>query len=98
MVQRDAIESGVSSILEKMTAKWERAFDAKIGSETRLATDLGFDSIQLVQLVVKIQKYFKLKDLPFHKLLLSEENATFDLTVTNVVDFLQRVLNAPDES
>ena len=96
IVERSLIESGVSSILQRMTAKWERAFETKIGPETRLAADLGLESIQLVQLVEKVEKHFKIKNIPFHRLLLSDENASFDLTVANVVDFLDRVLNDPD--
>jgi len=93
VAERDSVQSAIISILENMTSKWERAFDDRIGPQTRLAADLGLDSMQLVQLVVKIEKHFRIKDLPFHKLLISEENVKDDLRVADVVDFMEQVLN-----
>lgn len=86
------IESGLIAILEKMTSKWGRAFADDIGPATRLGADLNLDSMQLVQLIGRIEKHFKAKRLPFHELLL-DENIGDDLQVSNIVDFLDRVLN-----
>ena len=91
-IERAEIESGLIAILDKMTSKWGRAFADQISPQTRLGGDLELDSMQLVQLIGRIEKHFKVKKLPFHRLLL-DENVGDDLRVENVVGFLDQVLN-----
>ena len=94
VVERDAIQSGVVSILKDMTSEWESVFEpVEIGPETHLGADLDLDSMRLVQLVTNVEEFFKVKGLPFHKLLLSEERRDHDLSVGDIVAFLYDVLN-----
>ena len=91
-IERAEIESGLIAILDKMTSKWGRAFSAQIGPQTRLGEDLELDSMQFVQLIGRIEKHFKVKKLPFHRLLL-DENVGDDLCVADVVRFLDETFN-----
>jgi len=91
-IDRAEIETDLIAILEKMTSKWGRAFADEIGPTTRLGADLNLDSMQLVQLIGRIEKHFKAKRLPFHQLLL-DENVGDDLQVADVVNFLEIALN-----
>ncbi|MBD2183268.1 acyl carrier protein [Planktothrix sp. FACHB-1355] len=93
LISRDEIESRVISVLEEMTADWDMDFSGGINSQTRLMEDLAFESIDVVQLVVSLEKNFARKDIPFEKLFMQEGDYVDDLLVTEVIDFLHKHLN-----
>ena len=95
-LEKDEILQGLLKILEDMTSDWDRGFSAAISLVTRLGADLAFESIQLVRLVVAIQKHFRRQDLPFQDLFLPEDGEIDDLRVSDLVDFLSLHLNRPE--
>jgi acyl carrier protein len=86
---QDNILRDVVGILEEMTGDWEMEFSGAINPETRVISDLEFESIDVVQLVVQIEELYKRKDLPFEKLLMREGRYRDDISVQEIVDFLQ---------
>src|SRR5690554_941715 len=91
---REAILDDMVQILTDMTADWDLDFGGGVTADTRLIADLGFESIDVVQLVVAIEERFQQRDLPFEKLLMVDGRYVDDLRVEQVVDFLHEHLAA----
>jgi len=79
-------------ILKDMTSDWDIDFSGEITPETKIISDLQFESIDVVQFIVQIEAKFQRKDLPFEKLLMIEERYRDDFTVQEMVDFLHNYL------
>lgn len=91
---RQAIFSGLVSILEDMTSDWEVDVDGGIDEASQLIADLGFESVDVVQLVVAIEEHFQRRDIPFEELLMEDGQYVEELRVGQIVDFLTRHLAA----
>jgi len=89
---RAAITADVIGILNQMTADWDMDFTGGITEDTSLMNDCTFESIDIVMLIVAIEEAFCRKGLPFDKLLMVNGRYIDDLTVRDVIDFLEREL------
>lgn len=89
---REAIQAQVITVLEDMTADWELEDGGQIEPETRLMEDLAFESIDVVQLVVALEKKFERKGLPFEQLFMREGDYVDELQVQGIVEFLDKNL------
>jgi len=91
---RTEIETGLIEVLTDMTRDWD--FDAgdEIGPATRLIDDLGFESIDLVQLVVAIEEKFGVRGLSYEDVLMEEGGYVTELRVSQLVDFLNQSIAA----
>lgn len=87
-----AIQGVVLQILKDLTADWDTDYSGDIGADTLLIADLNFESIDVVELVVSIEGRFQRRDLPFEKLLMHEGRYVEDITVRQVVNFLEAEL------
>jgi acyl carrier protein len=92
---RDTILHDLIKIIEEMFCDWENGLSGTVGKETRLVADLALSSIQIVQLVLAIEKHFQRQGLPFQTLFLSDDRNVEDLRISDVVDFLHTHLNTP---
>lgn len=90
---QEALLADVIKILQEMTSDWEMEFSDPIGPGTMIISDLEFESIDVVQFVVQIEEFYQRKDLPFEKLLMRDGRYRDDLSVQEVVDFLQASLS-----
>jgi acyl carrier protein len=90
-VSKDKILEDMIDILRELTADWE--YDGEINSDTVLFHDLGFQSIDAVVLGTNIEEYYK-QSLPFAGFLtdLGQEGVE-NLTVGQLVEFVQNNLN-----
>jgi acyl carrier protein len=79
-------------ILQEMTGDWDTGHDV-ISIDTNIIDDLGFESVDIVQLVVAIESHFQRRDFPFDKLLMRDGRYVEDLSVRDAVNFLQAHLN-----
>jgi acyl carrier protein len=93
-MDRDAIVKDVVNVLNDMTTDWEAGFQGKIGPDTLLVADLGFESIDVVQLAVALEEHFGQEGLPFDKMLMTEGRYVDDLRVEQVVSFLAEHLRS----
>ena len=94
-IGRQEIEAAILEILNDLTADWDTDYSGEIGPETLLVEELAFESIDVVQLVVSIESRFERRDLPFERLLMSDGQYVDDMTVRQVVDFLEANLATP---
>lgn len=89
----DFIQEELTHILKDMTADWDLEFTGPIGPETGLISDLGFESIDVVQFIVAIEERFKQRGLPFEDLLMSEGRYVDEIRLSDAVNFLSTHLN-----
>jgi acyl carrier protein len=92
-ISKDEILAELVDLLRDMTSDWDLDFDDAIGPDTKLIADLEFESIDIVQLVVAIEKHFKRKGLPFEELLMADGRYVEEVVVSDTVTFLYRHLN-----
>jgi acyl carrier protein len=90
---KQEIESGVIDILQEMVDDWDSDFTDPIFSQTRLVEDLDFESIDLIQLIVAIEKKFNVKGLPYEKILMKDSAYIDEIFVYQLSDFLFNNLN-----
>ena len=87
----EAIRDGVVRILEDMTSDWETEFAGPIGPDTRLVAELGFCSIDIVQLAIALEEFFECKGLPFQQVVTTPDGKYVDdITVSELLRFLCR--------
>jgi len=75
-----------------MIQDWEIELPNGIGSRTLLMADLAFESIDVVQFAIALEQAVDRKGLPFEKLFMKDEDYVDDLSVSQVVDFLEQEL------
>lgn len=78
----------LSALLKDFTQDWDSATDDPITRETRLFADLGFESIDIIQLIVAIQEEVVKRNVPFDSLLMKEGRYVDDLSVGQIADHL----------
>ncbi|MBX7165581.1 MAG: acyl carrier protein [Pirellulales bacterium] len=93
MPTTDTILSDLKSLLADMTSDWDTSFEGEITPQTRLITDLGFESIDVVQLVTAIEEHYGRRDFRFEELLMEGGTYVNEVSVGRIVAFLERHLN-----
>ncbi len=86
----EAIQVKVINVLQDMTADWDLDDLNEIGAETKLMEDLAFESLDVVQLVVALEKEFDRKNLPFQNLFMHDGDYVDEIEVKEVVEFLNK--------
>ncbi len=95
---RDAILHELIELLNELGSDWELGLDGGIGPETRLIADLGFRSIDVVQLAIAVEEHFQRRSLPFQTLLTKADGRPVeDLSVAELADFLEIHLKGGQE-
>ncbi len=80
--------------LTKLSQDWD--FSEEIGPSSLLFTELGFDSLGAVVLGTTIQEHFQ-KAMPFAELLADIGEKQRDLSVSELVDFIDKHVNSSVE-
>jgi acyl carrier protein len=83
-----AIASKVIAVANEMVADWDLDLPGGITRDTRLIEDLDFESIDIVQFAVGIERAFDRKGLPFEKLFMKDGAYVNDITISEVTEFL----------
>jgi acyl carrier protein len=76
------------ALLEDFTQDWDHEFEGSMNRDTKLLADLGFESIDIIQLVVAIEEDITKKKVPFDKLLMKDGRYVDDLSIGQIADFL----------
>lgn len=76
------------TLLQDFTQDWDMDFEGEMAADTRLLADLGFESIDIIQLVVAIQEDIVKRKLSFDTLLMKEGRYVDDLSIGQIADFL----------
>lgn len=87
-LSRERIEAGVISLLQEMVRDWDLELDEPISSTTTIIDDLGFESIDLIQLMVGVEQAFSVRGLPYEEVLMKKGGYVTEITVAELVDFL----------
>lgn len=87
------VQTTIIKIIEGITQEWDDDdLDQAIDSESQLVEDLGFSSIDFIQLVVAIEDTYQRK-LGFHDLLMQNGQYVEDLTVATLAEFVENRLS-----
>ncbi len=90
----DTIIARLIALLEDFTQDWDQEPDAGMSADTLLLADLGFESVDIIQLTVAIEEEFKLFRTPFDKLLMKDGRYVDDLSIGQIATFLQPYVQA----
>jgi acyl carrier protein len=89
-ISREEIQNGVIGVLQSMVEDWDLDLAEPIGPNTSIIEDLGFESIDLVQLVVSIEERFAVRGLPYEEILMKDGAYVSEINLSDLVDFLHR--------
>lgn len=89
MTTADALIQPLITLLEDFTQDWDNEPDAAINGDSKLLADLGFESIDIIQLTVALEETFGLRKTPFDQLLMQDGRYVDDLTIRQIAQFLQ---------
>ena len=78
----------LAELLQDFTQDWDNEFEGQMTPQTRLLADLGFESIDIIQLVVAIEEMVGKRKLPFNELLMRDGRYVDDLSIGQIADFL----------
>ena len=82
-VDRATISKTVVATLESLVQDWD--IEEPIHQATRVVADLGFESIDLIQMVAALERAFKLKGGSLVAMLVADGRYVDDLTVDQIV-------------
>jgi acyl carrier protein len=83
---RHDTQSRVIATIESLVQDWE--LDRPVHSGTRLVADLGFESIDLIQMVAALEQEFGNRNFSFAELLIVDGRYVDDLTVAQITGAL----------
>jgi acyl carrier protein len=84
----DLLVSQLITLLEDFTQDWDHEFEGGMNRGTRLLADLGFESIDIIQLIVAIEEDIAKKKVGFDQLLMKDGRYVDDLSIGQIADFL----------
>lgn len=87
---REEIQEYVLATLQELCRDWD--YSRPVGPGSLLFTELGLESLDAVVLGTIIQEHFQ-KPLPFAELLAEIGREQRDLSITQLVDFVDQHLN-----
>ncbi len=93
MKTKEEILEDTIGIINEMTSDWDIGFSGGINADTKLIEDLGFESIDVVQLVGAIEEHFQKSGLPFEEILIKDGNYVDEIRVSEIAEFLNRHLD-----
>jgi acyl carrier protein len=85
---RATIETKVIAVANETVVDWGLDLPGGITRDTRLVQDLSFESIDIVQFAVGIERAFDRKGLPFERLFMKDGNYVDDISISEMTDFL----------
>ncbi|MFA5941941.1 MAG: acyl carrier protein [Sinimarinibacterium sp.] len=85
---RDTLLAQLITLLDDFTLDWDHDFAGRIAGDTRLLADLGFESIDIIQLMVAIQEEVIRRRQSFDALLMKDGRYVDDLSVGQIADYL----------
>jgi acyl carrier protein len=86
-IERSVTLSTVIATLRELIRDWE--IEEPIGSDTRVVADLGFESIDLIQMVAALEQAFRPRRVSFVDLLVANGRYVDDLSVDEIVDGIE---------
>jgi acyl carrier protein len=91
----ESVQQTVVSIVEDLTQDWGLDLEGPIAGNTRLARDLDFVSVDFIQLLVAIEQHYGRK-FGFQDLMMVDGSYISDLTISQIVEFVGKVLRSEE--
>jgi len=91
-MEKDVIMKDIVRIIKDMTSDFDTEYSDEIGTNTYLVSNLDFESVDIIELMTEIEKFYNRRKLPFQKLVVKDGRYR-DFTVGELVDFLYKYLN-----
>lgn len=82
------VQQSLIVLLNDMIQEWDMEILESIDVETRLIEDLGFESVDLMQLIVAIEQTFGVRGLPYEQVLMQDGGYATEITVRQLTNFL----------
>ena len=95
-LDRPEIIRKLVAVLEDMIEDWDLDFDRPLGDETRIVADLGFESVDLMQLIVAIDQVVGSRNLPFDEVLMEDGGYVNEITIGRLADFIVQATGKTD--
>lgn len=92
---RDSVEATVIAVIDDLIQDWGLELEAGIGAATQLVADLEFASVDIIQLCVALEQAYARK-LAFQNLLMRDGSYVGDLSVTQIVRYVETRLKNPE--
>ena len=86
-IERSDTSARVVATLEDLTCDWD--LEERIGPQTRVVADLGFESIDLIQMVAAFEQAFRPHRISLVDMLVADGRYVDDLSVEQMVDAIQ---------
>ena len=86
----------IVAIVEDLIQDWGHELESPIDADTRLFQDLDFASVDIIQLCVAIEESHGRK-LGFQDLLMSDGSYVSELTIGEVIEFVNQKTNGNDQ-
>ncbi len=83
-----SMQQQLIALLNDMIQEWDIELLDPISAETLLIEDLGFESVDLMQLIVAIEQTFGVRGLPYEQVLMQDGGYVTEITVRQLADFL----------
>jgi acyl carrier protein len=93
-LRRETAEQTVIAVVEDLIQDWGLDLDGGIGPATRVVADLGFASVDIIQLCVALEQVYECK-LRFQDLLMKDGSYVGDLSVAQFARFIESRMAAP---
>lgn len=82
-IDRGTIQNTVIVTLDDLVQDWD--IEEPVQGHTKVVADLGFESIDLIQMVAALERAFKLKGGSLVEMLVADGRYVDDLTVDQIV-------------
>lgn len=89
-MNKNAIQDQIIQTLKDFIEDW--GLDAEVTADTTIVEDLEFDSIDVIQFTVELEKVFGNRKLRFQDLLMKDGRYVDDLSVAEFAAFLHTKL------
>lgn len=87
------IQGSIIDIIKEISQDWDTEADGVMAADTQLIEDLNFASLDFIHLVVAIEEKFQQK-LGFQELLMQDGDYIDDLSIEQLVNFVENKLNS----
>ena len=95
-MDKEKILEDVLKIFRDLTSEFDTDFSGGINPQTRVSADLGFESVDVVEMIVALEEHYHRRDLPFQELVM-KEGRNHDFTIQDTANFISKHLTTTKE-
>ncbi|MDO8861552.1 acyl carrier protein [Haliea sp. E1-2-M8] len=92
-VTQQGVEDAILEVLKDIVQDWDLELDGQMTPDSLLVANLGFSSVDFVELATSIEDLYPEVELDFDGLIINNGRLVEDLSVSQVAAFVYRRLN-----